>query len=115
MVEAVAAWEAVELAQRLDLRRFILEGNALEIVQMLVKEGGCGTIYGQILNDVKERLRRWQGWEIQHVSSRANSVAHHLAKMALEQDGNTEWRDGFPSNILDLVSLVCNWLVAVFF
>ena len=102
MAEAVAAWEAMELAQRLDLRRFILEGDALEIVQMLRQEGGCGTIYGQLLNDVKEQLRRWQGWEIQHISRRGNSVAHHLTKLALEQDGNIEWRDGFPSSILDL-------------
>ena len=37
MAEAVAVWEAIELAHRLGLRRLILEGDVLEIVQMLKK------------------------------------------------------------------------------
>jgi ribonuclease HI len=103
MAEAVAVWEAVELAHRLGLRSLVLEGDALEIVQMLKKDGECGTIYGQLVNAAKESLRRWQGWEIQHVSRSANNAAHHLAKLALEQNGNREWTDGFPSRILDIV------------
>jgi hypothetical protein len=39
--EAVGAWAAVDLAQRLGLRRAIFEGDALEIVQALTHEGDC--------------------------------------------------------------------------
>jgi hypothetical protein len=35
-------------------------------------------------------------------SRRANGAAHHLAKLALEQDDDIEWRDGFPSHIQDI-------------
>jgi hypothetical protein len=103
MAEAIVVWEAVELALRLGIQSLILEGDALEIVPMLKKEGDCGMIYGQLVNATKESLKRWQGWEIQHVSRSANSAAHHLAKLALEQNGNKEWTDGFPEKILDIV------------
>jgi hypothetical protein len=55
------------------------------------------------VNAAKESLQQWQGWEIQHVSQSANSATHHLAKLALEQNGNIEWTDGFPQRILDIV------------
>jgi hypothetical protein len=41
----LAVWEEVELAHRLGIRRLILEGDALEIVQMLKNKGDCGMTY----------------------------------------------------------------------
>jgi ribonuclease HI len=38
MAEAQAAWEAVELTRRLNIRKIILEGDSLEIVKMLQKK-----------------------------------------------------------------------------
>jgi hypothetical protein len=62
VAETVGAWAAVELALRLDLRRVIFEGDALEIIQALTKEGDCWAIYGQTLNAIKVELARQQGW-----------------------------------------------------
>jgi hypothetical protein len=82
VVETVGAWTAVELALRLDLRRVIFDGDALEIIQALAKEGDCWAIYGQTLNAIKMELARQHGWLFQHVSRVANSAAHRLARLA---------------------------------
>ena len=46
MAKAVAAWRAVELACRLDLHGIMLEGDSLDIVQALPKNGSCWSLYG---------------------------------------------------------------------
>jgi hypothetical protein len=87
---------AVDLAKRLDLRNVLLEGDALEVVEAITKEGNCWTVYGQVVNDIKEELRTWQGWAFQHVSRRANGVAHQLAQLAFMHGVGREWRAEFP-------------------
>jgi ribonuclease HI len=96
MAEAVGAWLAVDLAKRLDLRNVLLEGDALEVVEAITKEGNCWTVYGQVVNDIKEELRTWQGWAFQHVSRRANGVAHQLAQLPFMHGVGREWRAEFP-------------------
>ena len=46
MAEAVGEWLAVALVIRLGLRNVLIEGDALEVVQAINKEGNCWTIYG---------------------------------------------------------------------
>ncbi|XP_059450800.1 uncharacterized protein LOC132181566 [Corylus avellana] len=107
MAEAIAAREAVMLAQRLELRHIILEGDSLEIVQLLQKEEECWSTYGQAVNDTKQRLHSWQGWGIQHVSRSANGAAHQLAQLPLGYDAAQEWRGSFPQCVLSIVSKEC--------
>jgi hypothetical protein len=46
IAEALVAWAAVEVIQQMDLRRIILEGDALEVVQALNREEGNWRNYG---------------------------------------------------------------------
>ena len=95
MAEAVGAWLVVALAKRLDLRNVLLEGDALEVVEALNKEGSCWTVYGQVVNTIKEELRTWQGWVFQHVNRRANDVAQ-LAHLPFLHGVGREWHAEFP-------------------
>ncbi|XP_059461940.1 uncharacterized protein LOC132190931 [Corylus avellana] len=53
MAEAMTAREAVELGKSLGGRNFVLEGDALEVVNALRKKEDSMGSYGQIINDVK--------------------------------------------------------------
>jgi ribonuclease HI len=103
MAEAVGAWFAVALAKRLGLRNVLIEGDALEVVDAINKEGNCWTVYGQIVNDIKEDLGIWQGWNFQHVSRRDNGVAHRLAHLAFMHGAGREWRADFPFHVDEVV------------
>jgi hypothetical protein len=85
MAEAVAAWRTVELACSLDLESIMLEGDSLEVVQALKKNGSCWSSYGQVVNEMKMLLEHFQVWEVNHVRRVANNAAHCLAKLALVQ------------------------------
>jgi hypothetical protein len=83
-----------------------MEGDTVEFVQAINREGNCWTIYGQIVNDIKDKMRSWQGWVVQHVSRRANGVAHQLAQLAFKHGVGREWVVDFPLCVEDNVSFV---------
>jgi ribonuclease HI len=94
--ETVGAWAAVELAKRLGLQRVIFEGDALEIIQALTRDGDCWASYGQILNEIKSELLQQHGWCFQYVNRAANDVAHKLARLAFLFGEDREWTSNFP-------------------
>lgn len=54
--EALAAWQAAEVAQRLGLRRVVLEGDALAVINIFKMDEPWLGSYGHILQDAKQRL-----------------------------------------------------------
>jgi ribonuclease HI len=105
VAEAVGAWAAVELAKRLDLRRVIFEGDALEIIQAITREGECWANYGQLLNAIKVELMQQREWCVQYVSRVANCHAHNLARLAFMFGEEREWRSDFPICMEDVAPL----------
>lgn len=99
----LCAWTVVNLARRMELRNVVFEGDTLEIVQALNKEGNCWTTYGQIVNDAKDEIDKQQGWVVQYVSRLANGAAHHLAQLAFMHGEGREWRDDFPFYVQGVV------------
>lgn len=56
VAEALTAWQAVEVSQHLGLCKIVLEGDALEVVNVLKHEGMWMGRYGHLLQDAKQRL-----------------------------------------------------------
>jgi ribonuclease HI len=101
VAETVGAWAAVELATRMGFQRVIFEGDALEIIQVLNREGESWAINGQMLNEIKSALMQNQGWCVQYVSRVANGIAHNLARLAFTYGEVREWRTDFPISVED--------------
>jgi ribonuclease HI len=90
--EALAARRAVEVSQTLGLRKIIMEGDALQIVQALRSTGGGRYSYGLIIEDMHQLLQRFSEFSVQHVRREANRAAHKLAKLALSLGEDKIWR-----------------------
>jgi hypothetical protein len=74
----------------------VLEGDALEVVNVLrTNEIWLGR-YGHIVQDARDMLRQCQEWQINHVHRQGNSVAHGLAKLALNIQQEMLWTENFP-------------------
>ena len=83
MAEAVAAQKAVEVCLRLGLQKVILEGDALEVVNVFLNEEKWMGTYGNIIHEAKLQLNSCcTEWNVQHVPRHCNEVAHAIAKMA---------------------------------
>jgi ribonuclease HI len=97
--EALAARRAVEVSHMLGLRKIILEGDALQIVQALQSTDGGKYSYGLLIEDMQQLLRRFSEFSVQFVRREANGAAHKLARLALSMGENKFWRDNFPFQV----------------
>ena len=79
--EALAARRGVELYKSLGIMKLILEGDALQIVQVLQSTGGRWDPYVLIIEDTRQMLRIFQECSVSHVWREANVEAHKLAKL----------------------------------
>ena len=62
--EALSAWQAVELNRRFGMQNIVLEGDALEVVNVLrTNETWLGR-YGHIVQDARDMLHQYQEWQI---------------------------------------------------
>jgi hypothetical protein len=103
MAEAMAAREAVQLGRFLGGRRFILEGDALEVVSALRKEEDSMGSIGQIINDMKILMNDGAQWKVQHVRREGNRAAHTLAKFGIQQMETQQWNTDFPVCMNDVI------------
>jgi hypothetical protein len=62
--EALAARRAVEVSHMLGLRKIILEGDALQIVQALRLTDGGRCSYGLLIEDMQQLLRRFSEFSV---------------------------------------------------
>jgi hypothetical protein len=108
--EALAAWQAAELTQMLELRQVVLEGDALEIINIFKLDGAWRGNYGYVIQDAKHILGCCQEWRVNHIYLEGNGVAHSLAKLALSLGQDMLWADGFPVCIRELYLLGKDWI-----
>jgi hypothetical protein len=104
-VEALTAFYATEFSRDLNLRNIFLKGDALQVVNAVKSQGRNWSMYGHIIDDIREVLNCMQYWQIGHVSRVVNFVAHSLAKAGVKQVINQVWMEEISNCICDLVLL----------
>ena len=65
------------------MQKIIFEGDALEVIHALRREGTWRGSYGLVIEEAKRNLRHLQEWRVNHVNREANVTAHKLAKYAV--------------------------------
>jgi hypothetical protein len=60
-----------------------LEGDALQVVHALRKDGRNWSWYGHIVEDTRDALNCLHKWNVNHVKRTLNGLAHRLAKKGL--------------------------------
>jgi hypothetical protein len=103
IIEAYGAWLSIKLGKQIGHPCIVIEGDSLEIVQALRREGKCWSIYGPFINDAKSIILEFSQWDVHHVWRNANEAIHKLAKMALVIGQDGMWHDSFPGFIHDIV------------
>ncbi|KAL0320163.1 UNVERIFIED_CONTAM: hypothetical protein Sradi_5277800 [Sesamum radiatum] len=82
LVEAMAAREALSIAQRLHWRRIILEGDSLPLIQKLQSWPEDHFATGPITSDIFQLLSVFNSVSFSFMIRSGNSVAHSLARIS---------------------------------
>ncbi|XP_031254338.1 uncharacterized protein LOC116112328 [Pistacia vera] len=103
LAESFAALQAVILAADIGINQIILEGDALQVVNDLLRDEENWGQAGLISMDTKAVSRNFQTFLVHHVNRASNVIAHTLAKDALTIDDVLVELEDVPNCIGSLV------------
>uniref|UniRef100_A0A2N9FFZ2 Reverse transcriptase domain-containing protein n=1 Tax=Fagus sylvatica TaxID=28930 RepID=A0A2N9FFZ2_FAGSY len=103
-VEASAASCAIQFAKDLGFMLVDLEGDSKIIVEALLLKAPCTTIYGNVIEDIKQSAQNLQSVHFLHINREGNAMAHLLAKRARLNKPFEVWMESVPP---ELISNLC--------
>jgi len=103
IAEAISALRAVHFSHGLGFYKVILEGDALQIVQALGKEGSNWCIYGHLIEETRGILHNMQNWKVHHVRRNLNGAAHLFVRVALSLSNAHVCVEETPQCIYDII------------
>jgi hypothetical protein len=87
----------------LGLQNNILEGDSLQVVNVVKEKGPNWCKYGQLVANIQMVLSIRRSWQISHIHRVANYAAHEFAKTAVKQIMDMIWINEIPKGIRDVV------------
>jgi hypothetical protein len=105
IAKAIAALRAVTFSRELRFYKAILEGDALQVVQALKKDGTNWSKYGHLTEEAKGLLQCLQSWWVSRVCRHLNGAAHRLPKNAVLLGEEQALIGEIPSCIYEIIYL----------
>jgi ribonuclease HI len=102
--EAMAVWMLADFSITLGHTQIIAEGDSLEVVGALRRDGECCNSYGHIVEEAKALFNTMESWSVKHVGRENNSAAHHLAQYAATREDDQTWVSDFPDFLQSFVN-----------
>ena len=90
-IELIALDRGLQFAHDIGIAELVVESDSTEVVQVIHSDDGHLTRYGHLVEEIKERLRRFQQVSISHTRREGNMVAHLTAAHALNIDSELVW------------------------
>ena len=102
-VEALAARRAVEFALEIGITNVVIEGDLESIYRELQDLSPSLALHGHLIQDAKILSNSFQLVNFSHVHREGNTVAHALARSAINRPNLTVWMEDVPPDICHLV------------
>jgi ribonuclease HI len=102
VAESLAALRALNLCTERGYQNVIMEGDALQVINLINSVEPCNSGFGHLIEDIRADSRRVGGIRFQHVRRTANQAAHELAVLARTHVTNMRWTS-IPSCVSGIV------------
>lgn len=96
LAECEALLRALQLCEELGLVKVCLEGDAKNVIDLVLQVEECNTWYGSLIEDIKLLLFRQPQWSLQFAYRECNLLAPLLAKLGLSLNKERVWVEEFP-------------------
>jgi hypothetical protein len=100
---AWGAWYAVKLGSDIGASHVHLEGDKMEVMAALRKNGPCDSSYGHLIEDAKIWIQSLPQVASHHAYREENAAATCLAKLASFQCLDNVWMGNFPPLIWNVL------------
>lgn len=105
VAEAFGLLLAVQFYKDVGLKEFIIEGDSLQVVNLLQSMDTNWSQAGFLIQDAKTILQSFATWSVMHACRYANEVIHILAKNATSLVEDIFDLESIPSCITNTVSV----------
>jgi ribonuclease HI len=102
VTETLAALQALNLCTEQGYQRVILEGDALQVINLTNSVKPCNSGYGHLIEDIRAGSKSVGDIRFQHVRRTANKAAHELDVLARTHVTNMRWMS-IPSCVSGIV------------
>ena len=99
-IEAIAASKAHEFARELGIAEAVLEGDSQEVTMALNSKSPVLAPYGSLVHDSLSLSNSFSKLSYSHTKRKGNTVAHNLAKLAVNLTNCVIWMEDVPSDVL---------------
>lgn len=105
IVETFALWRGLDLGAKLGFLGFEvqMERDAQTFIHTLNEVEKCWSWFGNLVEDIKLRIKQLPGWAIRFIHKEGNQVAHYLAKYGLLLRKECIWIDEYSGVIAHYV------------
>lgn len=86
LAEGMALWRAMVFCIETGIVDVIFEGDAKELIEVVMSDEEVDSWGGQIVEDIKQLRYQHRNWKVVFRHRESNEVAHNLAKMTLVND-----------------------------
>ncbi|XP_027063127.1 uncharacterized protein [Coffea arabica] len=100
-VECLAFLSALEFARDFGITHFLLEGDALNIVERINSNEPDLSLIGNIVHGIRSLLATFDFVKVNYVRRTNNVPAHIVSKMSLSLEGSRVWFVDFPKAVTD--------------
>ncbi|XP_071902618.1 uncharacterized protein [Coffea arabica] len=97
-VECLAFLTALEFARDFGISHFLLEGDALNIVQRINSNEPDLSLIGNLIHGIRAMLHTF---DFSHVRRTNNVPAHIMSKLSLSFEGSRVWFVNFPKSVTE--------------
>ncbi|XP_041025471.1 uncharacterized protein LOC121265866 [Juglans microcarpa x Juglans regia] len=101
--ESLGAYHAVQFVLEIGVRKIIIEGNALNVVNYIKQVDNSCRYSRAIIWDIKNGFAQLDYWEVVHIERGSNIVVDALAKSALSISEDAVELESCPSCIVSLI------------
>ena len=103
MIEARAAKRAIQFALEIGIFDVIFEGDSELVINEITSQKTLHSTYGLVLEDAKALLHHFERFRFTHTRRSGNSVAHALARRALNIQNLCVWMEDVPPDIIPVL------------
>jgi ribonuclease HI len=103
--ELLACRRAVTLAMEVGVRRLVLESDCAGAVAKLKTASLERSIHGPLVEEIKQLLKGFDDFSIDHVRRTCNVVAHSLAREGCKNKSNVSWVGVLPEFVMNLMAV----------
>ena len=100
-VECLAFLTALEFARDFGISHFLLEGDALNIVQRINSNEPDLSLIGNLIHGIRAMLHTFDFVKVSHVRRTNNVPAHIMSKLSLSFEGSRVWFVNFPKSVTE--------------